>query len=100
MRMKRKTNSTNFKSDYTSTNDLLRDMLTLSRQSFAILKQKYEDKVTSTIIVNEWKDLAARIDQILFFIATFVMLASPVFIFKKILFEDTTQIEECGCDNR
>ncbi len=77
----------------------MKDILTISRQSYAILKQKYEDKVTSNIIKNEWKDLAARIDQILFFVATFVMLVSPLFIFKKILFQDTTQIEECGCDH-
>jgi hypothetical protein len=97
--MKRKSILFNIKSNYTLTNQLLREMLTLSRHSFAISRKKYEDKVTNNIIINEWKDLAARIDQILFFIATFVILVSPIFIFKKILFEDINQIEECGCDN-
>ncbi len=82
-----------------TTNKLLLDLLSLNRQSLIILKKNYENKLTNKLIINEWKDVAARIDQILFIVAAIIIICMPIFIFKKYFFQDYLIIDdpECGC---
>jgi len=81
------------------TKKLLEKILKLIRQSIELLDKNREKKECSKVIVDEWKEVATRVDHILFFIATATIILSPIILFHKFFFRTQPVYFGCGCDS-
>ncbi len=81
------------------TKKLLEKILKLIRQSIELLDKNREKKECSKVVVDEWKEVATRVDHILFFIATATIILSPIILFQKFFFWTQPAFLGCGCDN-
>ncbi len=81
------------------TKKLLEKILKLIRQSIELLDKNREKKECSKVVVDEWKEVATRVDHILFFIATATIILSPIILFQKFFFRTQPAFLGCGCDN-
>lgn len=80
------------------TKKLLEKILKLIRQSIELLDKNREKKECSKVVVDEWKEVATRVDHILFFIATATIIISPIILFHKFFFRTQPVFLGCGCD--
>ena len=80
------------------TKKLLETILKLIRQSIELLDKNREKKECSKVVVDEWKEVATRVDHILFFIATATIIISPIILFHKFFFRTQPVFLGCGCD--
>jgi hypothetical protein len=78
----------------------LEKLLLLIKKSLRILEANHHKSKENSIIYDEWKELAFRVDHILFIISAFIVMCAPIFLFGKFYFKDvysTVDRSECGC---
>lgn len=84
----------------TGTKDNIEKILKLLKRSTRLLeKTRLKDK-NIHIIYDDWKEVASRIDLILFIIASTVVICTPIGLFGKFLIRDETFKSHnitCGC---
>ncbi len=78
----------------------LEKLLILIKKSLRILETNHYNSKEKSVIYDEWKELAYRVDHILFVISAFIVICAPIFLFGKFYFIDvrsTIDKNECGC---
>jgi hypothetical protein len=77
-------------------------ILKVTKKSADIYEKNYNRARTKQAISDEWKQVASRIDFILFIFATIVVLGTPAFLFGKYFIRElkNSSGQSCSCDYR
>jgi hypothetical protein len=92
---------TKSKNDYSKTKKKnLEKLLILIKKSLRILETHNYKSKENSLIYDEWKELAYRVDHILFVISAFIVICAPILLFGKFYYRDVDSAidrNECGC---
>ena len=97
-------NVINKKKDKNETDGNLEKIFEIVSESFQLIqKDNYKLKKKKEILI-EWKEVARRLDVILFIIATISITTTPILLFAKFYFRNEasqqySKHQSCGCSN-
>lgn len=79
------------------TNDLLEKILKLIRHSVKIIEKNSDKMAHNQAIYEEWKEVATRVDFILFIMSATVVVTSPIILFGRFYVTDSWLQQGVGC---
>ena len=84
-----------------STNQLLEKILKLIKQSLRMLEKNREKVAMNQSVYDEWKEVATRVDFVLFIVSATVVFTSPIALFGRFYLRDKLpQSLTCECNLR
>jgi hypothetical protein len=84
-----------------STNQLLEKIFKLIKQSLKMLEKNREKVALNQSVYDEWKEVATRVDFILFIVSATVVFTSPIALFGRFYLRDKLpQSLTCECNSR
>jgi len=81
-------------------NQVIDDIYKMLKRTCLMFEKREKELKTSENIINEWREIARRLDSFLLWVFSIVFLIMSTMLFRKIFFYETKAIKGvCGCSS-